>query len=79
MKGKSTNGITAYGTPDVRERLFEVTIRFDPHLWNKIENSFVTLKPEAKIEPAKLYAMGPKEIDLIDETFNKLHDPEKMH
>jgi hypothetical protein len=43
MKEKSTNGITAYGTPDVRERLFEVASRFDPHLWDKIGSSLINV------------------------------------
>jgi hypothetical protein len=39
----------------------------------------ITLKPEAKIEAAKIYSMSPKDRELIDETFNKLHDQNKMH
>ncbi len=39
----------------------------------------ITLKLDVKIEIAKMYSMKSKKRKLIDETFDKLHDQEKMH
>jgi hypothetical protein len=46
MKAKTLNDITAYEASEVRERLFEVTSKFEPHLWDKSGNSTVKVLEE---------------------------------
>jgi hypothetical protein len=87
MKKKSSNEITAYDTFTVRQQLFDTAEKYS--LWDKTENIVidvlesewmsVTLKSEVKIEAVKVYSMKWKKRELINETFNKLHDQEKMH
>jgi hypothetical protein len=87
MKEKFTNEIIVYGILSVRQQLFNTVEEYS--LWDEIENTVmkvsekkwisVTLKSEVKIETIKIYLMSSKERDLIDQTFNKLHEQNKMH
>jgi hypothetical protein len=39
----------------------------------------IILKSEIRIEIVKVYSMRSKKRELIDETFDKLHQQNKMH
>ncbi|KAF6235022.1 hypothetical protein HO173_006649 [Letharia columbiana] len=38
----------------------------------------IPLKPDATFKPAKVYPVGQKDKEVIDATFDKLHDQGKM-
>ncbi len=84
MKEIFVDEITIYETSKIRQRLFITINEFKSSLWDKIENIMmnvfenewmsITLKSDVKIETTKVYSMNSSEKDLIDETFNKLHE-----
>jgi hypothetical protein len=88
MKEKSSQDIIVYKIANTQQRLFDVIAKFS-FLWDKIENFMInifenqwmsiTLKLDARIETTKVYSMSSSERELIDETFNKLHEQDKMH
>ncbi len=88
LKEKSFNEIIAYELFEVRDQLFYTVNQYSA-LWNKTENMVIklsenewmsiTLKSDVKIEVVKMYSMRFKKRDLIDETFDKLHQQNKMH
>ncbi len=87
MKEKFSNDIIVYEMFKTRQQLFEIAKKYS--LWDKSENIVIkilenewmsiTLKFDVKIETAKMYSMSSKERELINETFDKLHNQEKMH
>jgi hypothetical protein len=89
LKKTSLDEIIVYDTSKVRQLLLNTINRFKSSLWDRIENitmnvfenqwMSITLKFDVKIETIKVYSMSSSEKDLIDETFNKLHDQDKMH
>ena len=38
----------------------------------------ITLKPDAKIDAAKVYPLKPADREFLDKEFNKLHDQGRM-
>ncbi len=88
IKEKSASDIIVYDTSEVRSQLLR-TIQKYSILWNKIENftinvldnewMSVILKSKAKIKFVRIYSMRFKKRELIDETFDKLHQQRKMH
>ncbi len=88
VKEKSSQDIIVYEIANIQQRLFDMTAKFSS-LWDKIENFMInifedqwmsiTLKLDARIETTKVYSMNSNEKKLIDETFNKLHEQNKMH
>jgi hypothetical protein len=89
LKETSFDEIIVYDISEVRQQLLNTINRFKLSLWDKTENIMmkifenqwmsITLKLDAKIETTKVYSMSSNERDLIDETFDKLHDQDKMH
>jgi hypothetical protein len=87
MKETALNEIIAYDTLFARQQLFHTIERYS--LWDKIETIVInilenewmsiTLKLDVKIEIVKVYSMRSKKRELINETFDKLHNQEKMH
>ena len=81
------NGITVYGiTEEVRQQLTAVTEAY-PLLWQDTGRTVdvpeedwmpITLKPDAKIDAAKVYPLGPADREFVDKEFNKLHDQGRM-
>jgi hypothetical protein len=88
MKEKSSQDIIVYKIADTQQLLFDVIAKFS-FLWDKTENFMInifenqwmsiTLKFDARIETTKIYSMKSSERKLIDKTFNKLHEQDKMH
>jgi hypothetical protein len=89
LKETSFDEIIVYDISEIRQQLLNTINRFKFFLWNKTENIMmnvlrnqwmsITLKLDVKIETTKVYSMSSNERDLIDETFDKLHDQDKMH
>lgn len=83
----TTNGITIYGNePQTQAALAAVTEAY-PRLWcddgtpvSVPEHEWmpITLKPDAKIEAAKVYPLGLTDRQLVDDTFDKLHEQGRM-
>jgi hypothetical protein len=88
MKEKSVNDIIVYDTSKMRSQLLRTTQKYFT-LWKKIENFTINvlddewmsiiLKSKAKIKFVRVYSMRLKKRELIDETFDKLHQQRKMH
>lgn len=80
------SGIIVYGDNATQAELAKVADSY-PKLWHDNgstvrvpEDSWmpITIKPDSKIEPAKVYPVGPYDKQLIDETFDKLHSHGRM-
>lgn len=80
------NGITVYGTPEVASQIASVAEEF-PEIWqdqgttvNIPEEEWmpIPLKSDATAKPSRVYPVSQKDKDVIDETFNKMHDQGKM-
>ena len=80
------NGITVYGTPDVATQIASVAEEF-PEIWEDQGTTVdvpeeewmpIPLKPDAAPKPSRVYPVSQKDKDVIDETFNKLHEQGKM-
>ena len=80
------NGVTIYGKPEAAEPLARLlnehqdlfidqgqTVDIPEEEWMPIP-----LKPDATFKPAKVYPVGQKDKEVIDATFDKLHDQGKM-
>ena len=80
------NGVTIYGKPEAVEPLAQLidehqdlfvdqgqTVDIPEEEWMPIP-----LKPDATSKPAKVYAVGQRDKDVIDTTFDKMHDQGKM-
>lgn len=80
------NGITLYGDDNVRKQLAEVALAY-PKLWEDNsetvdipEDQYLTipLKPDSKVEAAKVYPLGPRDQNFVDKVFDELHSQSKM-
>ena len=80
------NGVTIYGKPDAAEPLAQLldehqdlfidqgqTVDIPEEEWMPIP-----LKPDATSRPARVYPVGQKDKEVIDNTFGKLHEQGKM-
>lgn len=80
------NGVTVYGKPEAAEPLAQLlddyqdlfidqgqTVDIPEEEWMPIP-----LKPGATSKPAKVYPVGQKDKEVIDATFDKLHEQGKM-
>ena len=79
-------GITVYGTPEVASQIASVADEF-PEIWKdqgatidipEEEWMPIPLKPNVTSKPSRVYPVSQKDRDVIDETFDKLHDQGKM-
>ena len=80
-------GITVYGeSPTVQQQLAAVAEAY-PKLWYDDgstvrippeEHMPIDIQPEAKIESAKVYPLGPADRKFVDEVFDKLHEQGRM-
>jgi hypothetical protein len=87
MKKRFSNELIAYETFSTQQQLFNAIERYS--FWDKIENIVIKifenewmsiiLKLDVKIEIVKMYSMRFKKRELIDETFDRLHNQKKMH
>lgn len=81
------NGVTIYGKPDAAQPLADLiqahqdlfvdqgqTVDIPEEEWMPIP-----LKPGATSKPAKVYPVGHRDREVIDATFDKLHEQGKMH
>ena len=80
-------GITVYGeSPVIQNQLATVaesypqlwqddgsTVRIPPDEWMPID-----ILPDAKVEAAKVYPLGPADREFVDEAFDKLHEQGRM-
>ena len=80
------NGITIYGTPDVAQQIADVAMEFY-EIWTDRGTTVdipeeewmpIPLKPDAVPKPSRVYPVGQKDKEVIDEAFDKLHDQGKM-
>src|SRR5438876_5568478 len=92
FKGKQSsesilnNDITVYKDNNTRKQLAEVALAYS-ELWKDntktvdiLEDQYliILLKPDSKIEVAKVYPLGPKDKAFVDKEFNKLHKQGKL-
>ena len=86
MEGVSQLGITAYGEPEVQQRLFNTAERY-PDVWKADgptiripESDWMTipLVDNAKLDPAKVYPLGPRDREVVDKEFDQLHREGRM-
>ena len=81
-----SNGVTIYGKPEAAEPLAQLldehqdlfidqgqTVDIPEEEWMPIP-----LKPDATSKPARVYPVGQKDKEVIDATFDKLHEQGKM-
>ena len=86
METITANGITIYRDSASQTELASVAESY-PSLWTD-DGSTVAVPPEqwmpipikqgAKVDAAKVYPVGPKDREFIDEVFNKLHSQGRM-
>ena len=79
-------GITIYGTADVQKQFAQVAQTY-PSLWQDTGRTVdvpeaewmpITLKPDATVDPAKVYPLGPVDREFLDQEFDKLHAQGRM-
>ena len=80
------NGITVYGSQEEASQIAAVAQEF-PEIWTDRgttvdipENEWmpIHLKPDAVPKPSRVYPVGKKDRDIIDETFNEMHEHGKL-
>lgn len=81
------NGITVYGSsPEEASQIASVAMEF-PEIWTDQGTTVdipeeewmpIPLKPGVESKPARVYPVGQKDREVIDETFDKLHKQGKM-
>ena len=80
------NGITVYGSQEEASQIASVAQEF-PEIWTDRgttvdipENEWmpIHLKPDAVSKPSRVYPVGKKDRDIIDETFNEMHEHGKL-
>ena len=80
------NGITIYGTPNVAASIAAVASEY-PEIWTDQGTTVdipeeewmpIPLKPGVTPKPARVYPVNQRDKQLIDETFDKLHQQGKM-
>ena len=80
-----SSGITIYGTPETQATLSTVANTY-PDIWKPggiadiPQEDWLTipLRPNAKIESAKVYPLGVEAQKVVDDTFDQLHEEGKM-
>ena len=80
------NGVTIYGKPHAAEPLSDVIDEFSDLFVDKGETVDIPedqwmpipLKPNAKSKPARVYPVGQRDKDVIDDTFDKLQAQGKL-
>ncbi|KAJ5853984.1 hypothetical protein N7534_006527 [Penicillium rubens] len=85
---KLPNGVTVYGDPDTVAKLAQVVNEFDiwarpgrkPGLVNIPKERWMRLrlKPGVTLPRTQVYKLAPRAQNLLDTTFDKLHDEGKM-
>ena len=83
----TASGITVYGeTPVIQTQIASVAEAY-PSLWQDTGTTVripeeewmpIDLKPDAKVEAAKVYPLGPSDRKFVDEVFDKLHEQGRM-
>ena len=80
------SGTTIYGTPQAAEAIAEVVNAF-PSLWQDDGSTVklppeewmpITLQPDAKLPPSKVYPVSQKDREFIDKEFDKLQAQGKL-
>ena len=80
------NGITVYGTEAVASQLATAVYDY-PDIWKdrgttvdipEAEWMPISIKPGASVKAARVYPLGQRDREVIDETFDKMHDQGKM-
>ena len=80
------SGITVYGAPDTADALTQVLEQYEDVFTDSgttvdiPESDWmpINLKPGADPKPARVYPLSQKDRDVVDDTFNKMHEQGKM-